>query len=149
MAVRPLTDGDRDWARQWVTETWGLPVVSPDGVYDDPAGMDGFVAEENGKPVGLLLHRIDGGRCEVVALVVREQRRGHGRALMEVARAAAADSGCDRVWLITTDENPNALGFYRSLGLTETQRHVNFMDTVRQSKPESSGYRDAIELEWR
>jgi GNAT superfamily N-acetyltransferase len=155
VAIRPLTDGDRDWARAWVTETWGLPVVSTGGVYDDPAGMDGFVAEEDGRPVGLLLHRIDEGRCEVVALVVRERRHGHGRALMEAARAAAADTGCDRVWLITTDDNPDALDFYRSLGLTETQRHLNFVDTVRRSKPDSAGYRaasefrDAIELEWR
>src|SRR5438309_2289874 len=134
MAVRPLTDADRDWARAWITEEWGLPVVSPGGVYDDPAAMDGFVAEEDGRPVGLLFHRIDGGRCEVVALVVREQRRGHGRALMEAARAAAAETDCDRVWLITTDENPEALGFYQSLGMTETQRHLNFLDTVRQSK---------------
>jgi ribosomal protein S18 acetylase RimI-like enzyme len=149
LAVRPLTDADRDWARAWVTEEWGLPVVSPSGVYDDPAALDGFVAEDDGRPVGLLLHKIDGGRCEVSVLVVREQRKGHGRALMEAARTAAQDVGCDRVWLITTDENPDALAFYKSLGMTETQRHLNFVDTVRQSKPDSSGYRDAIELEWR
>jgi len=149
VAVRPLTDADRDWARAWITEEWGLPVVSPSGVYDDPAAMDGFVAEDDGQPVGLLLHRIDGGRCEVVALVVREQRRGHGRALMDAARVAAADSDCDRVWLITTDDNPDALAFYESLGMTEAHRHLDFVDTVRQSKPDSTGYRDAIELEWR
>ena len=90
-----------------------------------------------------------------IVVVVREQRRGHGRALMEAARAAAQSSGCDRVWLITTDENPDALAFYTSLGMTETQRHLNFADTVRRSKPDStrhraaSDYRDAIELEWR
>jgi GNAT superfamily N-acetyltransferase len=149
VAVRPLNEDDREWAREWITETWGLPIVSPRGVYDDPVGMDGLVAEEDGRPVGLLLHRIDEGRCEVVALVVREQRRGHGRALMQAARAAAADTGCDRVWLITTDENPDALAFYQSLGMTETQRHLDFVDTVRRSKPDSTGYRDAIELEWR
>jgi GNAT superfamily N-acetyltransferase len=148
VTVRPLTDADRDWARAWVTEEWGLPVVSPSGVYDDPAGLEGFVAEHGGRPAGLLLHRIADGRCEVVALVVRERRRGHGRALMEAARAAAQDSGCPRVWLITTDENPEALAFYRSLGMAESQRHLNFVDTVRRSKPESTGYRDAIELEW-
>jgi len=147
--VRPLTDADRDWARQWVTEAWGVPVVSPSGVYDDPAAMDGFVAEDDGRPVGLLLDRIADGRCEVVALVVREQRKGHGRALMEAARSVAQDAGCDRVWLITTDDNPGALAFYTSLGMVESQRHLNFVDTVRHSKPDSTGYRDAIELEWR
>ena len=149
MAVRPLTDDDRDWARAWVTEEWGLPVVSPSGVYDDPSALDGFVIEDGGRPVGLLLDKIADGRCEVVALVVREQRKGYGRALMEAARMAAQDAGCDRVWLITTDENPGALAFYQSLGMTEAHRHLNFVDTVRRSKPDSTGYRDAIELEWR
>ena len=149
MTVKPLTDADREWARSWILETWGLPVVSPSGVYDDPVAMDGFVAEEEGRPVGLLLHRFEAGRCEVVALVVREQRNGHGRALMEAVRAEAASTGCDRVWLITTDDNTGALAFYESLGMTEVQRHVNFVDTVQRLKPDSTGYRDAIELEWR
>jgi ribosomal protein S18 acetylase RimI-like enzyme len=155
LTVRPLTDDDRVWARVWLADEWGLPVVSPSGIYDDPAGLEGFVAEDDNGPAGLLLHRIDDGRCEVVALVVRQRRKGHGRALMEAARAAAQESGCDRVWLITTDENPGALAFYKSLGMAEAQRHLNFVDTVRRAKPDSAGYRaafqyrDAIELEWR
>ena len=151
MTVRPLTEADRVWARVWIADEWGLPVVSPSGVYDDPAGLEGFVAEDDdeGEPAGLLLHRIEGGRCEIVAIVVRQQRKGHGRALMSKAREVAQDSGCARVWLITTDENPGALAFYKSLGMAETQRHLNFVDTVREAKPGSSGYRDAIELEWR
>jgi ribosomal protein S18 acetylase RimI-like enzyme len=123
VAVRPLTDADRAWARAWI--------------------------EDDGHPAGLLLHRIDEGRCEVVALVVRERRKGYGRALMEAARDAAGDSGCDHVWLITTDDNPDALAFYKSLGMAESRRHLNFVDTVRAAKPDSRGYRDAIELEWR
>lgn len=149
MTVRPLTDADREWARSVIADEWGLPVVSPSGVYDDPAGLGGFIAEEDGRRVGLLLHRIDEGRCEVVALAVREQRKGHGRALMEAAREEAREAGCDHVWLITTDDNAGALEFYKSLGMTESERHLNFVDTVRRSKPDSRGYRDAIELEWR
>jgi ribosomal protein S18 acetylase RimI-like enzyme len=149
VAVRPLTDADRGWARSLVADTWGVPVVSPGGVYDDPAGFDGFVAEDDGHPVGLLLHRIDDGRCEVVALVVREEGKGHGRALMEAAREVSRDEGCERLWLITTEDNPRALAFYESLGMIEVQRHVNFADIVRKSKPGSANYRDAIELEWR
>jgi len=147
--VRPLTDADREWARAWIADEWGVPVVSPSGVYDDPASLEGFVADVQGRAVGLLLHRIADGRCEIVALVVREERKGHGRALMEAARDEAADTGCDRVWLITTDDNPRALEFYKSLGMTEVRRHLDFVDTVRRSKPSSAGYRDAIELEWR
>ena len=127
-----------------------MPVVSPSGVYDDPAALDGIVAEDDdGRPAGLLMHRVAEGRCEVVALVVQEEGRGHGRALMEAAREAGRAAGCERLWLITTDDNQRALEFYRSLGMTEVQRHPGFVDVVRRSKPRSTGYRDAIELEWR
>jgi ribosomal protein S18 acetylase RimI-like enzyme len=149
VAVRRLEEGDRAWARGLVADTWGVPVVSPSGVYDDPAVLEGFVAEHDGRPVGLLLHRIFDGRCEVVALVVQEEGRGHGRALMEAAREVSRDEGCDHLWLITTDENPRAIAFYKSLGMTEGRRHLDFVDVVRRSKPDSTGYRDAIELEWR
>ena len=81
--------------------------------------------------------------------MVQEEGRGHGRALMEAAREAGRAAGCERVWLITTDDNQRAIEFYRSLGMTEVQRHTGFVDVVRRSKPGSSGYRDAIELEWR
>ncbi len=154
MAVRALEEADRAWARRLIADTWGVPVVSPSGVYDDPAALDGFVAEDNGDRVGLLLHRIHEGRCEVVALVVREEGHGHGRALMEAAREVSRDEGCDHLWLITTDDNPRALAFYKSLGMTEARRHLDFVDVVRKSKPGSTGYRaasefrDAIELEW-
>jgi hypothetical protein len=33
--------------------------------------------------------------------------------------------------------------------MTESHRHLDFVDTVRRSKPSSTGYRDAVELEWR
>jgi ribosomal protein S18 acetylase RimI-like enzyme len=118
-------------------------------VYEDPGALDGFVAEDDaGRPVGLLTHKIADGRCEIVALVVQEEGHGHGRALMEAARAEARDGGCERVWLITTDENPGALAFYQALGMRESKRHVDFVEVVRRTKPESTGYRDAIELEW-
>ena len=150
MTVRSLADGDRDWARKLIAETWGVPVVSPGGVYEDPAGLDGFVAEDaDGRRVGLLTHRVADGRCEVVGLVVLEEGRGHGRALMEAARAAAREAGCERLWLITTDDNSDALGFYRALGMEEVERHPDFVDVVRRVKPGTAGYRDAVELEWR
>jgi ribosomal protein S18 acetylase RimI-like enzyme len=151
VAVRPLADGDREWARRLVADTWGAPVVSPGGVYNDPASLDGFVAEnDEGRPVGLLTHRVADGRCEIVALVVLERGKGHGRALMEATRAEAREAGCERVWLITTDDNAEALAFYQSIGMREARRHLDFVDVVRRAKPDSaSGYRHAIELEWR
>ena len=46
------------------------------------------------------------------------------------------------------EEADRAWAFYKSLGMTEARRHLDFVDIVRRSKPDSAGYRDAIELEW-
>jgi len=149
MAVRELSDADRAWARLLIDEVWGLPVVSVSGVHDDPGALPGFVAEgDDGEPVGLLTYRVDEVGCEVVVLLVTEEGRGHGRALMEAVREVVQGLGARRLWLSTTDDNIGAQRFYARLGMREVARHRDFVEVVRRSKLASTGYRDAIEFEW-
>jgi aminoglycoside 6'-N-acetyltransferase I len=69
----------------------------------------------DGTPVGVM--RIDvHDRTAVfrrVAIDADVQRRGHGRALLALAEAFAADHGCDRAYAFVA---PDAVGFYRTCG---------------------------------
>lgn len=47
------------------------------------------------------------------------QRQGIGRRLMERLRRSAVDRGCDTVWVLADDRNPEARGFYRALSGNE------------------------------
>ena len=148
VSVRPLVDGDRAWVHDLVDSAWGLPVVTPTGAFPAPERLAGLVAEVDGARAGAVTWVPAGDAWEVVTVNAVVEGAGVGRALLEAVRHEAAAAGAARVWLITTDDNPGALAFYERIGMRQGRRHPDHVDTVRVHKPGSSGYRDAIELEW-
>ena len=133
MQVRPLEERDRAWLRDLVATAWSLPVVTPTGAYADPTVFEGVVAE------------IDGERAGAVT-----RRAGAGTAMMQLVRDAAAQSGATRVWLVTTDTNPEAIAFYEDIGMQRARTIPDFVEVVARHKPAVRGaFRDAIEFEWR
>jgi ribosomal protein S18 acetylase RimI-like enzyme len=82
------------------------------------------------------------------------QRRGVGSALLERVAAEARSRSCRRLWLITTNDNLNALGFYQRRGLRLVALRRDAIAEARKLKPEISAVgaqgipiRDDIELE--
>jgi GNAT superfamily N-acetyltransferase len=150
VTVRPLEEEDRAWARALISDTWGVPVVSLSRSYEDPAELTGFVAEDEGaRRVGMATYRAEPDECEVVTLIAVERRRGVGRMLLEAVRNDANEQGCARLWLMTTDDNPDALAFYEHVGWVEVARHPEFDAVVRQAKPDLANSFAAVEFEWR
>ncbi len=152
MEVRPLEEADHAWVTELMSHEWGLPVVSVSGPHD-PAGLAGFVAVEGSERLGAITYRITGEECEVVTLNSLRPRQGVGTALLSAVRVIADQRGL-RLWLITTDENVNAIRFYENRGMTRRALHRDFVDFVRTYKPDSgtgsraSSYRDAIEFSY-
>ena len=153
MIVRPLGDGDREWARATLRELWGETVVSRGRVHDASV-LPGFVAEEKGERRGLLTYRVDGDDCEVVTIDAFPQGGGAGTALLEAAAAAARDAGCGRLWLTTTNDNLRALRFYQRRGFRLSALHRDALARSRQLKPsipevgmDGIPLRDELELE--
>ncbi len=104
--------------------------------------------------MGLVTYRIEGQACEVVTLDSLEANIGIGTALVEAVREAATQAGCTRLWLITTNDNMDALRFYQKRGLRLVAVHRDAVTEARRSKPQipwigNDGIplRDEIELE--
>jgi ribosomal protein S18 acetylase RimI-like enzyme len=155
VTVRPLADGDRDWAGGKLRELWGELVVSRGRVHD-PAELPGFVAEDDGAPAGLLTYRVDGSECEIVTIDAFPQGSGAGTALVEAVAAVAREAGCRRLWLITTNDNLRALRFYQRRGFRLVALHPGALDRSRELKPsipeiglDGIPLRDELELELR
>ena len=146
--VRDLDDRDRPWLRALIEDQWGLPVVTPTGVYADPESHEGVVAEVDGVRAGVATFIPRGDGWEVVTVISTLERAGAGRAVLEAVRDRARRAGAARVWLITTDDT-GALPFYERLGMVRAGVHADFVDVVRRAKPATGGYRNAYELEWR
>ena len=136
MNIRKLISSDKPWVETIVTTHFGSPRVVSRGVLHDVRLLPGFVAEEDSKPSGLLQNRFDGDQCEIVILISIIQRHGISRQLIEVLKAITRHSGCNRLWLITTNNDRGANEFYGGLGLKQIAIHRGAVREARKLKPE-------------
>jgi len=61
--------------------------------------------------------------------------QGAGTALLTAVEAAAAAAGCRRLWLITTNDNLDALRFYQRRGYRLAALYPGAVDEARRVKP--------------
>ena len=94
---------------------------------DHPA----LVAEHDGALVGVLTFVLAEEDCEILTLHAAERFRGTGSALVEAVERLAADSGCSRLWVITTNDNTDALRFYQRRGFRLAALHRGAVDDSR------------------
>jgi RimJ/RimL family protein N-acetyltransferase len=59
-----------------------------------------------------------------------------GTALLSAAREVAADAGCRRIWLVTTNDNTPAMRFYERRGFRQSAVYRDALDRSRVLKPE-------------
>jgi hypothetical protein len=72
----------------------------------------------------------------VLSLHCRVENVGAGSALLQAATELAIGRGCRRLWLLTTNDNLHALGFYQRRGLRLCALHAGSLDRDRALKPE-------------
>ncbi len=152
--IKPVTEVDRPWLESLLREHWGSSQVVSRGRLHQADTLPGFLAVQRGQNTGLITYRIEADACEIVTLNSLVEKHGVGSALIEAVRRVAREAGCTRLWLITTNDNVEALRFYQRRGFILVQVHRNAVEASRRLKPEipfvaSNGIpiRDEIELE--
>jgi ribosomal protein S18 acetylase RimI-like enzyme len=152
--IRPLTDADKDWVRAKMIELWGAEIVVAHGEIFRPAELPGFLAETDNERIGLLTYHISDGGCEIVTIDSWREGIGVGCRLIESARQVAGQEKCRRLWLVTTNDNIHAIGFYQKRGFVISAVRLNVFEKNRLLKPEIPLYgesgipiRDEIEFE--
>ncbi len=152
--IRPLTGDDHDWVARLLTRRWGSPQVVSRGRLHQADRLPGFCAVQAGTPRGLITYHITGGECEIVTLDSVQEGEGIGTALIEAVEAAARQARCRRLWLITTNDNLNALRFYQKRGFVLAALHRDALTASRRLKPQiplvgqhGIPLRDELELE--
>ncbi|MGH3105298.1 MAG: GNAT family N-acetyltransferase [Gaiellaceae bacterium] len=153
--IRPLGESDGAWAEAVLNEEFGGRLQARRGELIDVLALPGFVAEREGRRVGLLTYRREDGECELAFIGVLERHRGIGTALLDALHAEVAD--CGRIWLVTTNDNVEALRFYQRRGYVLAALRPGAVDDARwRLKPQISTVgefgiplRDEIELELR
>jgi len=144
----------RHWVVQVLVEQWSSVNLVRRGMVTDATQLPGFIAKYDGRAAGLILFEIQDRQCEIVALASYAEGRGIGTALIEAVKQRATESGCTRLWLITTNDNLKAIRFYQKRGLRLAALYPNALEESRKLKPEipfmgmdGIPLRDEIELE--
>jgi ribosomal protein S18 acetylase RimI-like enzyme len=135
-------------------EHWGGEEMITRGNIYRPEQLEGFVIEDGDQWIGLLTFLIKDGECEITSLDSLREGMGAGSRLIDQAVDESRSRGCKRLFLITTNDNLNALGFYQKRGFEIVAVYRGAVNESRKIKPGIPlvGYnniplRDEIELE--
>ncbi len=153
LVIRPYGPPDLVWAAPMLDREFGGRLQARRGELLDVLDLPGLVAQRGGKTVGLLTYQQSGADYELALLWAAERRRGVGTALLQALQQEVA--GGSRIWVVTTNDNLDALRFYQRRGFVlRVLRPGAVADARRRLKPEMpefGGYgiplRDEIELE--
>jgi len=135
VTIRPVEADDRPTVERVIRERWGAPVVAVHDILYRPSELPGFMAFSGEATAGLVTYRLEGEACEIVTLDALTQGAGIGTALVEAVADAARAAGCRRLWLVTTNDNLDALRFYLRRGFRLTAVHPGAVDRARLLKP--------------
>lgn len=157
--IRPLDPSDRNWVAHFLDKHWSSTKIVSRGQAYYAHLLPGFVAELNDAPddapaAGLITYRIDGTQCEIMTLDSLTPNIGIGSALVSAVKDAAKEQGCKRLWLITTNDNLEALQFYQKRDFRLVAVYADALSEARKLKPQiplvgkhSIPLHDEIELE--
>lgn len=102
-------------------------------VLDHPA----LVAEDDGGVAGVLTYVVEDRECEILTLHAALRWQGVGTELIEAVERVAAERGCRRLWVLTTNDNVDALRFYQRRGFRFAALNAGAVDAARaRLKPE-------------
>ena len=134
--IEPIKPSDQEHIAALLERLWGSRHVVTRGKIFDAAQLPGFVALHNDNIIGLITIRFEATECEVVTLDAFEQGKGIGSALFKAAKSACQSRGCERLWLITTNNNLGAIAFYQKLGMRMIAIHPDAVTEARTLKPQ-------------
>jgi len=134
--VRRIGDAEHRWLSQlWQSEWDGDTMVSRGHAYR-LTDLESLVAKVAGQFVGAATYRIDAsGSCELMSINAVNPGAGVGTKLLHAVEEAARKAGCHRIWLITSNDNLDAMRFYQRHGYRITAVYPDAIDEARRIKP--------------
>lgn len=149
--VRRLTKEDVPCIQEFWINQWGSEIIVVHGEIIRYDQVEGFIHSDW---VGLITFMVRDVECEIMSLDCLKEGKGIGTALVNEVIREAKERNCRRIFLITTNDNLHALGFYQRRGFELAAIHRGVMDKARKIKPSipligenNIPLRDEIELE--
>jgi DNA-3-methyladenine glycosylase I len=153
VTIRSTGPEDAPWILSFVKQEWGSDMMVTKGQIHHMADCKGLIAEKNNIPVGLLVYETKKKDMEIISLNAVKKYAGVGTGLLEKLTRIAKQNGIKKIWLVTTNDNLDALRFYQKRGFVMSAVYPNAIEKSRAIKPQIPLYgdygialRDEIEL---
>jgi len=165
--VRPAGSPDAEFIRSCLTEHFTSTFVALHDELIDASALPNLIAWSGTTPAGLLSYRSAlrpasagnrdsasddrAGRpaateWEIVAIATDLPGRGVGTALIDALRDRARAARVPLLWLVTTNNNTNALRFYQRKGFDLVRIDRGAVDRARLRKPSMPTHVDGIPM---
>ena len=107
------------------------------GTFHDVLEFPGVGAWDAQQLVGVATYDVQGETAELAAIAVSDghRLRGIGTQLIDAVVTAVRATGARDVWLVTTNDNIDALRLYQRRGFRLSELHAGAVDRARALKP--------------
>lgn len=135
MDIRFINAENRQQVSEFIRSSWFSTDIIIRGEVVDTTVLEGIAVYDKEELLGLLTFHIKDKELEIVSLDSIKENQGIGSALMNRIKEEAVNRNCNKIKLITTNDNLNALMFYQKRGYDMVQVYPNALDLSRRLKP--------------
>ena len=135
LKINLIRKPDLNTVLEIVTNLWGDPVMVVHGDVFHIADLPGLKAVIEDQIVGILHYQLLEQECEILTLASLIEGQGIGSALLDAIESIAKTTGCEKLSLITTNDNLHALGFYQRRGFHLAALYPGQVTHAREIKP--------------
>lgn len=136
MNIVAMKDDQRGRVAEFIKTNWLEVFIISRGRKVYPAEIEGFVALDDLKNIiGFVTYEIAGKQCEVITLDALQKFQGIGTKLLATLIDNLKTKDIKRLWLITTNDNLDAIRFYQKRGWKMVAIHVDALERSRELKP--------------
>lgn len=152
--TRSIGPADRAWVRSMLVDRWGGVEIISRGTQHDALALPGFIAIRGDVRLGLATVSFQDDQCELVTLDALQPNVGIGTRLLAAVITEARVRISSRLWLVTTNDNLDAMRFYFRRSFRIAAVHLGAVERARAMKPSiphigchGLPIRDEVELE--
>lgn len=136
LKIREITKGDNEWIKEKVVKSWGSDIIVSRGKVHIVTDLKGYVGVIDNQIAGLLSYNIEDKSIEIVLLESFVEGVGVGSALIEKVKEKGTELGVEKIWLITSNDNLDALAFYQKRGFRLSAIYRDAINEARKIKPQ-------------
>ena len=136
MECERISSSNRNLVNAFIKQHWYTTTMIIRGKEIDMTKVDGFYFRDGKTIVGLITYIVYNNTLEITSLDSLQENQGIGSELVETVIHEAKERNLQKIVLITTNDNINAIRFYQKRGFDMAHLFRNAMDISRKLKPE-------------